>query len=203
MRRAWWQRRIGYCQRLVRRLATLLTSTLRREHDGHHTHCPHGLERQPEGGIGTSAFDSSQIGQYPVSWASRAEEPDGKTSPEELIAAAHSSCFSMALSHGLAQAGTPPTKLTTQADVTFQPGTGITGIHLTVEGEVPGLDEAGVHRGRRGRQGELPGEPGARGHARSPMRPSGLTTRAPPARRRGPSCRSCRVEALRGFWRNG
>ena len=49
----------------------------------------------------------------------------------------------MALSGGLAKAGTPPTRLNTQADVTFQPGTGITGIHLTVQGEVPGLDEAG------------------------------------------------------------
>ncbi|GAA1113467.1 MULTISPECIES: OsmC family protein [Streptomycetaceae] len=94
-------------------------------------------------GKGVVTFASSGIGEYPVSWPARAETPNGKTSPEELIAAAHSSCFSMALSHGLAGAGTPPTKLDTQADVTFQPGTGITGIHLTVTGEVPGLDEAG------------------------------------------------------------
>ncbi|MFJ9175247.1 OsmC family protein [Streptomyces sp. NPDC102360] len=94
-------------------------------------------------GAGTVTFDSSGIGQQPVSWASRAEEANGKTSPEELIAAAHSSCFSMALSNGLSGAGTPPTKLVTSADVTFQPGEGITGIHLTVEGTVPGLDEQG------------------------------------------------------------
>jgi lipoyl-dependent peroxiredoxin len=94
-------------------------------------------------GKGVVTLDSSGIGAYPVSWPSRAEQANGKTSPEELIAAAHSSCFSMALSHGLAQAGNPPTKLNTQAEVTFQPGTGITGIHLTVQGEVPGLDEAG------------------------------------------------------------
>ncbi|WP_046496246.1 OsmC family protein [Streptomyces odonnellii] len=94
-------------------------------------------------GTGTVSFDSSGIADQAVSWPSRAEQANGKTSPEELIAAAHSSCFSMALSHGLANAGTPPTKLTTQADVTFQPGTGITGIHLSVEGVVPGLDEAG------------------------------------------------------------
>ncbi|MFB7273883.1 OsmC family protein [Streptomyces sp. NPDC056244] len=94
-------------------------------------------------GTGTVSFDSSGIADQAVSWPSRAEAANGKTSPEELIAAAHSSCFSMALSHGLANAGTPPTKLTTQADVTFQPGTGITGIHLSVEGVVPGLDEAG------------------------------------------------------------
>ncbi|KUJ66338.1 peroxiredoxin [Streptomyces albus subsp. albus] len=93
-------------------------------------------------GQGTVTFDSSGIGEQPVSWPSRAEQANGKTSPEELIAAAHSSCFSMALSHGLTQAGNAPTQLRTQADVTFQPGTGITGIHLTVEGQVPGLDEA-------------------------------------------------------------
>ncbi|MGW6712051.1 MULTISPECIES: OsmC family protein [Streptomyces] len=93
-------------------------------------------------GKGVVSFDSSGIGEYDVSWPSRSEAANGKTSPEELIAAAHSSCFSMALSHGLAGAGTPPTKLETKADVTFQPGTGITGIHLTVEGSVPGLDEA-------------------------------------------------------------
>ncbi|MCA1269994.1 OsmC family protein [Streptomyces rubiginosohelvolus] len=93
-------------------------------------------------GKGVVTFDSSGIGEYDVSWPSRSEVANGKTSPEELIAAAHSSCFSMALSHGLAGAGTPPTKLETKADVTFQPGTGITGIHLTVEGTVPGLDEA-------------------------------------------------------------
>ncbi|MDX2921319.1 MULTISPECIES: OsmC family protein [Streptomyces] len=93
-------------------------------------------------GKGVVTFDSSGIGEYDVSWPSRSEAANGKTSPEELIAAAHSSCFSMALSHGLAGAGTPPTKLETKADVTFQPGTGITGIHLTVAGTVPGIDEA-------------------------------------------------------------
>ncbi|MDA8369523.1 MAG: OsmC family protein [Nocardiopsaceae bacterium] len=94
-------------------------------------------------GTGTVTFDSSGIGDYAVSWPSRAEEANGKTSPEELIAAAHSSCFSMALSNGLSKAGTPPTRLNTQAEVTFQPGTGITGIHISVQGEVPGLDESG------------------------------------------------------------
>ncbi len=92
-------------------------------------------------GKGVVSLDSSGIGEYQVSWPSRSEAANGKTSPEELIAAAHSSCFSMALSHGLAGAGTPPAKLETKAEVTFQPGTGITGIHLTVEGTVPGLDE--------------------------------------------------------------
>ncbi|WP_046730163.1 OsmC family protein [Streptomyces humi] len=94
-------------------------------------------------GSGVITFDSSNIGEQPVTWAARSQEANGKTSPEELIAAAHSSCFSMALSHALTGAGTPPTKLVTNADVTFQPGTGITGIHLTVEGTVPGLDADG------------------------------------------------------------
>ncbi|MER6346769.1 OsmC family protein [Streptomyces sp. NPDC001595] len=92
-------------------------------------------------GNGVVTFDTSgAIEQQPVTWAARTQEANGKTSPEELIAAAHSSCFSMAFSHALAGAGTPPTKLVTSADVTFQPGEGITGIHLTVEGTVPGLD---------------------------------------------------------------
>ncbi|GGN30178.1 MULTISPECIES: OsmC family protein [Streptomyces] len=94
-------------------------------------------------GNGVITFDSSGIGEQPVTWASRSQEANGRTSPEELIAAAHSSCFSMALSHALTGAGTPPAKLVTNADVTFQPGTGITGIHLTVEGTVPGLDQDG------------------------------------------------------------
>lgn len=93
-------------------------------------------------GRGVVSLDTSGVGEFPVTWASRAETANGKTSPEELIAAAHSSCFSMALSHGLTGAGTPPTRLETSAEVTFQPGTGITGIHLTVKGTVPGLDEA-------------------------------------------------------------
>ncbi|HNL51690.1 MAG TPA: OsmC family protein [Actinomycetota bacterium] len=94
-------------------------------------------------GSGQVSMDSSGVGTYPVSWPSRAEEPAGKTSPEELIAAAHSSCFSMALSNGLAKAGTPATRLETRADVDFQPGTGITEIRLHVRGDVPGLDADG------------------------------------------------------------
>jgi osmotically inducible protein OsmC len=90
-------------------------------------------------GSGEVTLRSSGIGTYAVSWPSRAEAANGKTSPEELIAAAHSTCFSMALSHGLAQAGTPPTTIDTTANVTFQPGTGITGIALSVTGSVPGI----------------------------------------------------------------
>jgi osmotically inducible protein OsmC len=86
---------------------------------------------------------SGAFGPLQVSWAARTEEPNGKTSPEELIAAAHASCFAMALSNMLAQAGTPPEQLNTSATVTFVPGTGITKSALTVVGKVPGLDDAG------------------------------------------------------------
>ncbi|GAA1155554.1 OsmC family protein [Kribbella jejuensis] len=90
-------------------------------------------------GAGQVALESSGVGTYDVTWASRANDANGKTSPEELIAAAHSTCFSMALSHALAQGGHAPTSIDTQADVTFQPGEGITGIKLSVNGNVPGL----------------------------------------------------------------
>ncbi len=83
---------------------------------------------------------SGAIGELDVSWRARSEEPGGMTSPEELIAAAHASCFSMALSHGLAQDGHAPEELKTSAAVTFQPGEGITKIALEVSGRVPGLD---------------------------------------------------------------
>jgi osmotically inducible protein OsmC len=88
--------------------------------------------------VGSGAF-----GPLDVSWAARTEEESGgKTSPEELIAAAHASCFSMAFSSGLAKAGTPPERLETSATVTFVPGSGITKSALTVRAVVPGLDEA-------------------------------------------------------------
>ena len=88
--------------------------------------------------VGSGAF-----GPLDVTWASRTEESNGRTSPEELIAAAHASCFAMAFSNILAKAGNPPEQLKTAATVTFVPGTGITGSALEVEGVVPGLDEQG------------------------------------------------------------
>jgi osmotically inducible protein OsmC len=90
-------------------------------------------------GAGQVNLESSGVGTFEVSWPSRANEANGKTSPEELIGAAHSTCFSMALANELAKAGTPPTSLDTSADVTFQPGKGITGIVLKVNGVVPGI----------------------------------------------------------------
>ena len=94
-------------------------------------------------GKGKVALDSSKVGTFDISWPARSEEPNGVTSPEELIAAAHASCFSMALSSGLTKAGTPPTQLRTSAEVDFKPGTGITEIRLRVSGDVPGLDATG------------------------------------------------------------
>jgi len=87
--------------------------------------------------VGSGAF-----GPLEVTWASRTEDSDGLTSPEELIAAAHASCYSMALSGALAKAGSPPEKLETSATVTFVPGTGITKSAIRVRGTVPGIDEA-------------------------------------------------------------
>jgi lipoyl-dependent peroxiredoxin len=108
------------------------------------------------GGQGTVSLDSSGLGTFDVNWPSRAEQPDGRTSPEELIAAAHSTCFSMALSHGLAGAGTPPQTVDTRADVTFQPGEGITGIHLTVRATVPGLSAEDFERAAQDAKANCP-----------------------------------------------
>jgi len=94
-------------------------------------------------GTGVVTMNSSGIGSFDVSWPARSAEPNGVTSPEELIAAAHASCFAMAFSHALTQAGTPPTQLRTSAEVDFQPGVGITEIRLHVSGDVPGLDADG------------------------------------------------------------
>jgi osmotically inducible protein OsmC len=90
-------------------------------------------------GQGEVEFLSSALGSVEVDWKSRAGEGGHTTTPEELIAGAHSACYSMALSHALAGNGTPPASVDTKADVTFVPGQGITGIQLTVRASVPGL----------------------------------------------------------------
>jgi lipoyl-dependent peroxiredoxin len=93
-----------------------------------------------EGG-GEVQLVSSGSGTFPVSWPARTEQPNGKTSPEELIAGAHSTCFSMSVANELVLAGNPaPTSIDTRAEVTFQPGQGITGIKLTVNAVVPDID---------------------------------------------------------------
>lgn len=80
--------------------------------------------------------------ELPITWAARAEHQHGATSPEELIAAAHAACYSMALSNGLAKAGHTAERLDTSAEVDFVPGTGITAIRLMVRGHIHGIGEA-------------------------------------------------------------
>jgi osmotically inducible protein OsmC len=111
-------------------------------------------------GSGRVELSSSKLGSYDVSFPKRtAEDADGTTSPEELIAAAHSSCFAMQLSSLVAKAGGTPQTLDITADVSLGPdpergGLMLTGIHLTVRGAVSGLDEAGfVEAARAAKEG--------------------------------------------------
>lgn len=95
------------------------------------------------GGSGTTTLASGVAGPLPVSWSSRTEEAAGRTSPEELIAAAHAACFSMALSNALAQSDHAPEQLDTRAEATFErteAGWRLTTMALTVRGTVPGID---------------------------------------------------------------
>ncbi len=94
-----------------------------------------------QSGNGVTSFVSSGLPDTPVTWAARTNNPEGKTSPEELIAAAHTSCFSMAFSGALGRAGYTPEEVVTEAAVTFKPGTGITDIALTVRAVIPGIDK--------------------------------------------------------------
>jgi osmotically inducible protein OsmC len=97
-------------------------------------------------GHGSVRVGSGAVPELPVTWASRTERSDGKTSPEELIAAAHAACFSMALSHTLSSAGKTPERLTVNAVCTFEQtdaGFRIGSMTLDVRGKVPGLDAAG------------------------------------------------------------
>lgn len=87
----------------------------------------------------TSLVSSGAAGPLPITWKARSEEHGSLTSPEELLAAAHASCFSMALSNMLGKAGTPPESLDTTATATFVPGEGIKGVALSVKGVVPGI----------------------------------------------------------------
>ncbi|HJA04527.1 MAG: OsmC family peroxiredoxin [Candidatus Microbacterium stercoravium] len=93
----------------------------------------------PEGSGSVTA--ASGIGTFPINWKARSEGGEPTTTPEELIAAAHSSCFNMALSNELGQAGFTPDNVRTTASVTFVPGTGITGSHLNVSASIPEISE--------------------------------------------------------------
>ena len=93
-------------------------------------------------GSGQVKAASGAFEEFPVSWASRAESQQGKTSPEELLAAAHAACFSMAFSNGLTKAGHKVEELNTTAEVEFVPGTGITSVKLTVRGRIDGIEDS-------------------------------------------------------------
>lgn len=98
-----------------------------------------------QSGSGITTLDSSGTAQFAVTFPQRVGEPEGTTSPEELIAAAHSACFSMALSGGLGRAGTPPTSLTVSAEVELDRvdgGLQIVAVRLHVDGVVPGSNQA-------------------------------------------------------------
>lgn len=97
-------------------------------------------------GNGTTSLDSSDAAEFPVSWAARSQGAAGKTNPEELLGAAHSACYSMAFSNGLAQNGTPPESLQVTAAVTFEPGTGVTGSHLLVSAKVANISDEDFQR---------------------------------------------------------
>src|SRR5512142_2038316 len=104
-------------------------------------------------GNGVVTGASGGLGDLPVTWASRTERSEGKTSPEELIAAAHASCFSMALAHELTQAGNPPEHLDVNAKVTLDEKDGaptVTTSELTVTGRVPGIDQSGFEQAAQG-----------------------------------------------------
>ena len=93
-------------------------------------------------GSGTTSPESGAFPQVDVTWASRTSRSAGKTSPEELLAAAHAACYCMALSHELGEAGTPPERLEATANVEFEPGEGVRSSRIEVSGRVPGIDQA-------------------------------------------------------------
>jgi lipoyl-dependent peroxiredoxin len=93
-------------------------------------------------GSGTTTPESGAFQPVEVTWASRTSRSRGKSSPEELLAAAHSSCYCMALSHELAEAGTPPRRLEATAVVEFEAGEGVRSSHITVSGQVEGIDQS-------------------------------------------------------------
>lgn len=97
-------------------------------------------------GSGRADLSTSGLATFDVNWQARTDPASGTTNPEELLAAAHSACFSMALSNELAQNGTTPTSVRTSAEVSFVAGTGITGIHLRTVAAVPGIGESDFQR---------------------------------------------------------
>lgn len=93
-------------------------------------------------GSGSVSLDSSHAATVKLNWKSRSEGGAETSTPEELLAAAHSGCFSMAFANALAEADFTPDHIVTTAEVTFRAGTGVTGSHLKVSAKVPGISES-------------------------------------------------------------
>jgi lipoyl-dependent peroxiredoxin len=109
-----------------------------------------------EGSGTVTAATTGLFSDAPVTWAARTEDAGGRTSPEELLAAAHAACFCMALSNELSQRGNRPARLAVEAVCTFKPGQGVTTMRLTVTAEVPGADEAAFQEGLSAAEASCP-----------------------------------------------
>src|SRR6476659_9883812 len=115
-------------------------------------------------GSGTTHPQSGAFPDVEVTWAARTSRSAGTTSPEELLAAAHASCYCMALSHGLAEAGNPPERLEATATVVFVPGEGVKSSHLAVQGRVSGIDQAAFEEAARAAGQDCPISASLRGN---------------------------------------
>lgn len=109
-----------------------------------------------QAGRGTTSVDSGVLSEVEVSWPARTERPAGTTSPEELLAAAHTSCFCMALSAGLGKGGNPPQRLEASATVAFVPGEGVKSSRIVVRGRVPGIDQTAFEEAALGASQNCP-----------------------------------------------
>jgi len=122
-----------------------------------------------------SAISSGKFSALGISWGARTESPQGKTSPEELLAAAHASCFAMALSAGLARAGTPPKKLDVTSTVTFDKvgeDWTVVSSELEVKGEVPGIDAAAFTKAAEGAKDGCPISRALKNNVKLSVRPT-------------------------------
>jgi osmotically inducible protein OsmC len=117
-----------------------------------------------ETGRGTTSAASGVLPDFEVTWPARVERTEGTTSPEELLAAAHTSCYCMALAHALAEAGHPPERLDAEATVSFVPGEGVKSSHVVVRGRVPGIDQAGFEETARSADESCPISAALRGN---------------------------------------
>ena len=127
-------------------------------------------------GSGTvSGASSGKVMDLPVSWSARTEAPGGKTSPEELLAAAHASCFAMALSGGLARAGTAPTRLEVSAAVTFDKigdNWTVVSSELEVRGQVPGAEADKFRQAAEGAKDNCPISRALKGNVKLSVKPT-------------------------------